>query len=195
MRLTLHLLVLAAPWLASGENIGPKLAQSLKLRPGDTVAEVGAGAGDSAVSLADVLAGSKVFVTELDARKLAALRQRASADRRLIPIEAGERDTLLPAACCDAIYMQNAYHHILQPADFLASVKRSLKPGGRFAVLDFGPTWYLRFWTPSGAPPNRRGHGIDPEETVRELKDAGFEILSREPNYWGRQYLVLARVP
>jgi predicted methyltransferase len=53
-----------------------------------------------------------------------------------------------------------------------ASLLRSLKPGGRLAVLDFTPA------TKVSASPGKRGegdsHGVMPATVIEELKAAGF---------------------
>ena len=67
-------------------------------------------------------------------------------------------------------------HHFEDPAAMNASLFRSLKPGGRLAVQDFRP--------PPDAenPPGRRAedkhHGVTASTIERELKAAGFEIVS-----------------
>jgi predicted methyltransferase len=70
--------------------------------------------------------------------------------------------------------MRDVYHHITTPsiAAFNKSVFASLKPGGRFAVIDFRGRPGSA--VPEGVPANRGGHGIPPEVVVDEIKAAGF---------------------
>jgi SAM-dependent methyltransferase len=89
--------------------------------------------------------------------------------------------------------MRFVYHHIAEPAPWLASVKSSLKPGGRFLVIDFPPTWWLAWSVPKGAPPNRKGHGITADEVEKELRAAGFVIEKRIEPWDGRRFAILAR--
>ena len=105
-----------------------RLRQLLSLKEGDTVAEIGAGSGELSLELARRLGtSSTVFATELDPAKLAALRKvgAQAAGARLLIVEAGAADTNLPAACCDAAFLRNVYHHIGDPAAFTASVARA----------------------------------------------------------------------
>lgn len=75
-----------------------------------------------------------------------------------------------------------------------ASLLKSLKPGGRLAVIDFTPP------PPSDVnenPPGRRGednhHGITLATLQKELTAAGFDIVSAETT--NRAVTVVARRP
>ena len=54
-------------------------------------------------------------------------------------VEGAPAATKLPDECCDAIFVRYVYHHFGDPPAMNASILRSLKPGGRFAVMDAGP--------------------------------------------------------
>jgi SAM-dependent methyltransferase len=119
-----------------------------------------------------------VYATDLGAPQLAALRQAVARDRltNVIVIEAGERSTNLPAACCDAVLVRDAYHHLTQPREITRSLAAALRPGGRLAVIDFPPRPNSE--VPAGVPANRGGHGVPPDVVVGEVKAAGLTHLS-----------------
>ena len=58
---------------------------------------------------------------------------------------------------------------------------RSLKPGGRLAILDFPPRKGLD--PVEGVPANRGGHGIPQNIVVEELTAAGLQ-LEKTVNDW-----------
>ena len=70
--------------------------------------------------------------------------------------------------------MRRVYHHVSSPASFNRSLFAAIKPGGRLAVIDFEPRWYLP--TPSEAAEGRGGHGVSPLVVQQDLRQAGFEI-------------------
>jgi SAM-dependent methyltransferase len=57
----------------------------------------------------------------------------------VVVLEGAESSTNLPSACCDAIFLRDAYHHLTRPQEFDASLLAALKPGGRLAIMDFPP--------------------------------------------------------
>jgi ubiquinone/menaquinone biosynthesis C-methylase UbiE len=160
-----------------------KLVEVLRIRPGSTVADVGAGGGalEPALSRA-VGAEGRLYATDVSADRLADIRKviASSSLSNVTVVHAGAADTNLPAACCDAIFMRLVYHHFGDPpAAMNASLLRSLKPGGRLAVLDFRPDSGV-----SAAPGKRsegNSHGVMPATVVEELTAAGFVNVHEVP--------------
>jgi len=191
---------LAAPCQGFDREI-ERLADATGAREGSVIADIGAGSGAQAIALAGRVGGGRVYATEIDSRERAkiAVAARKAGRTNVVVIEAGETRTGLPEVCCDAIYMRGAYHHITQPAPFLASVWQSLRPRGVFVVIDFPPTLLLWPWKPKGIPANRGGHGIPPEILEQELRTAGFErtrFVEHWSGFWPvRQYAIIVRKP
>ena len=186
VRLLLLTALLCAPRAASaffGDDVAdetPRIARALELRPGDVVADVGAGDGSYAIALAPLVApGGRVLATELDDDAVAKIRDEAADARvtNLTALQGGIDTTNLPAGCCDAVLMRGVYHHLTAPAAIDASVFAALKPGGRFLVVDFPPSFWLSLWTPEGIPADRGGHGIPLDVLVREVEGAGFRTV------------------
>lgn len=159
---------------AQAEREVPQLADVLQLRPGMTVADVGAGFGATTVVLGKWIGEGRVFATDVGERQLRVIREYVEKEglKNVTVIEGAAAATNLPAACCDAIFMRDVYHHITAVDGFNKSVLASLKPGGRLAVLDFLPAPGSKL--PAGVPANRGGHGIPPSVIVEELTAAGF---------------------
>jgi SAM-dependent methyltransferase len=117
-----------------------------------------------------------VYATEIDAKKLAALREEVARRKlaNVIVVESKEADTNLPAGCCDAIFLRRVYHHLTKPAEFDTGLVRSLKSGGRLAIIDFPPRAGLE--PVEGVPSNRGGHGIPEKIVIEELTAAGLRV-------------------
>ncbi len=148
----------------------PELTKLLELKPGMTVADVGAGFGAWTVRFAKVVGNSgRVYASDIGPAQLAALRDTVRRDSlsNVTVIEGAANATNLPALCCDAILIRDAYHHLTQPEDIVKSLAAALKPGGRLAVIDFPPRPNSE--VPSGVPTNRRGHGVPPEVVEKEV--------------------------
>jgi ubiquinone/menaquinone biosynthesis C-methylase UbiE len=149
----------------------------MQWKPGITVADIGAGDGTYTFAAEKIVSASgHVYATEIDAAKLTALREEV-AKRKLANVtvvESAADDTKLPSDCCDAIFMRRVYHHITSPETFDKNLLRSLKPGGRLAIIDFAPDKSLP--PVEGVPANRGGHGIPQKIMVDELTAAGFRV-------------------
>ena len=169
-----------------------RLASAMEWKPGATVADIGAGDGRWAFAAArEVGPAGKVFATELDAEKLAALKSEV-AKRHLANVtilESKEADTNLPPECCDAIFLRRVYHHLTKPAEFDAAMLRSLKPGGRLAIIDFPPRSGLG--DVEGVPANRGGHGIPQKVAVEELTSAGFQVIKTIDDWPNSDYCLV----
>ena len=162
---------------ASATDEIPKLAALMDWKAGTVVADIGAGDGSYAfASVEHVGRTGKVFATEIDAEKLKALRAEVKKRdlQNLTVVESGDAETNLPASCCDAIFLRRVYHHLTKPVEFDASLIRSLKPGGKLAIIDFPP--HPEYGKVKGVPKDREDHGIQQKILIDELTKAGFQI-------------------
>jgi ubiquinone/menaquinone biosynthesis C-methylase UbiE len=198
-----HLLALAALALFASDSYdkeAKRLGDLMNWRPGEIIAEIGAGEGQMSFAAAvRVGAGGRVYSTELDLTKLAHLR--AETARRNLKnvsiVEAGHIATNLPDNCCDAIFMRHVYHHFEKPAQTDAGILRALKSGGLLGIIDFPPRKGPNSTSPPDEPSrNHSGHGILKETLIQELVSAGFEIV-RQPEDWPnhQDYCIIARKP
>jgi ubiquinone/menaquinone biosynthesis C-methylase UbiE len=133
-----------------------RLVKLLELRSDAVVADLGAGSGEVTIEMARQLGPtSRVYGTDINPKRLEEIKQAAAkaALSNVVALEGGSVNTNLPEACCDALFVRHVYHHFAEPAAMNASILRSLKPGGRFAVMD-GP----RNAQP-GVPAAARGSG------------------------------------
>ena len=174
----------------------PRLAETLALKPGMVVADVGAGGGAVSVVMAKWLGPEgRVYATDIGAAQLAEIKAAVTQEAlsNVVVIEGAEASTNLPRECCHAIFLRDVYHHLTRPHEFDASVLAALKPGGRLAIMDFPPDPGSA--VPAGVPSDRGGHGIPASILVTEVTGAGFrhlETMTRWPPDDERSRLFLA---
>lgn len=169
-----------------------RLAALMEWKPGTIVADIGAGDGIySFAAVEHVGATGKVYATEIDAKKLEELKSEVARRKlqNVVVIESKEADTNLPTACCDAIFLRRVYHHLTKPAEFDANLVRSLKPGGRLAIIDFPARSGLE--PVEGVPANRSGHGIPHKVVIEELTAAGLQMEKVVSGWPENDYCVL----
>lgn len=153
------------------------LADLLDWQSGSVVGEIGGGKGQLTIPASQRVGPSgKVYATELDAKALAHLEEIGRRQKNITFIKATETDTNLPGECCDSIFMRLVYHHFTKPAEMAASLFKSLKAGGRLAVIDEEPRAGTAVL--DGAPKNRQGHGVPQKVLIDELTAAGFRVVA-----------------
>ena len=170
------------------------LVQVLKIKEGSTVGEIGAGTGELTMLLAKTVGQSgRILSNELNPDRVKAITAAAAADglANVTPVQGASAETKFADQCCDAIFMRDVYHHFDDPPAMNGSIFKSLKPGGRLAIIDFTPP-------PGGEnSPGHRAednhHGVTAATVEQELKAAGFEIVSSTTE--GRAVKVVARRP
>ncbi len=184
--------IFAARVRANAADEIKRLAALMEWKPGTMAADIGAGDGIyTFAAVEQVGAAGKVYATEIDAKKLEELRAEV-AKRKLqnvIVVESKEADTGLSTACCDAIFLRRVYHHLTKPAEFDANLVRSLKPGGRLAIIDFPARSGLD--PLEGVPSNRGGHGIPQKIVIEELTAAGLQMEKVVNDWPDKDYCVL----
>jgi len=159
--------------LKSADAEVPRLMELLQLTPGMTVADVGAGFGAWTMKFSKSLGPTgRVYANEIGGPQLAALRDAVTREKltNVTVVTDAPASTNLPAGCCDAILIRDAYHHLTDSAPLIRSFAASLKPGGRLAVIDFPPRPNTE--VPAGVPANRLGHGVPPDVVVSEVSAA-----------------------
>jgi ubiquinone/menaquinone biosynthesis C-methylase UbiE len=190
----------AAPGLACAQDgfasDAARLVTVLQLHDGQTVADIGAGGGELTIALArEVGPSGRVYATELGEDRLRELREATESAglKNVSVLEAHATRTNLPERCCDALVLRRVYHHIDDPGLMNVSLRESLKPGGLLAIIDFNPDS-----AESTDPANRDTgdqHGVTSETVVRELGQAGFEVVNVEKGGSAGRYMVVGRRP
>lgn len=186
--------------IASAEIEIPLLVEALALKPGMTVADVGAGFGAWTIRFAKWIGpNGRVFSTDIGAAQLAALRESVKKEglTNVTVIEGAASSSNLPPQCCDAIVIRDAYHHLTAPQEILKSFAAALKPGGRLAVIDFPPREGSQ--VPAGVAADRGGHGVPPAVVEREGR-AVLTHLRTDPVWYPKSqpaslFLVLFEKP
>ena len=141
-----------------------QIVRRLGLKPGMTVADIGAGSGYHTVRLARALGPSgRVIAQDVMPNYLADLQQRVRGEGLgNVTVALGDpHDPRLPAGSVEVALMVHMYHEIEQPFGLLYNLVPALKPNARVAIVDLNRvTWE---------------HGT-PKDLLRcELAAAGYE--------------------
>lgn len=134
----------AADWLERPERDEEEkpelLLKALNLRPGDAVADIGAGTGYFSWRMAkQVGATGTVFAVEIQQEMLDLLGQKM-AERKITnvkPVLGTITDPHLPTNSVDVALMVDVYHEFDHPFEMIQAISRSLKPGGRIVFVEY----------------------------------------------------------
>lgn len=116
------------------------LLEALRLRPGDVVADIGAGTGFLARRLARKVGPTGVvYANDIQPEMLDVLRSKCLEERieNVKPVLGTITDPKLPPHAIDLAIMVDVYHEFSHPHEMLAAIVRALKPGGRVVFVEY----------------------------------------------------------
>ena len=134
----------AASWLERPERENEErtdlLVEAMELKPGEVVADIGAGSGYFTWRMAKAVAPTgKIYAVEIQ-QEMLDLIQRNMARRdvsNVVSTLGTTSDPKLPPAGVDTILLVDVYHEFDQPYEMLEAMTRSLKKGGRIVWVEF----------------------------------------------------------
>ncbi|MDB6121394.1 MAG: Methyltransferase type 11 [Pedosphaera sp.] len=134
----------AADWLERPEREQEEkpglLLEALKLKPGEVVADIGAGTGYYTRRMAQKV-GEKgiVYAVDIQQEMLDLLTNKMTELKihNVKPVLGTITDPKLPATAVDLILMVDVYHEFDHPYEMTQAMIKSLKPGGRIVFVEF----------------------------------------------------------
>src|SRR5579872_637821 len=133
-----------ADWLTrperEAEEQPEKALDALQLKPGMTVADIGAGVGYMSLRMAKRVGPSgKVYANDLQPEMLAKLRENAAKAKitNVITVLGDVADPKLPANAMDLVLLVDVYHEFSAPQQMLRKIRETLKPDGRLVLLEY----------------------------------------------------------
>lgn len=150
-----------------------KILNSMGVKPGMVIGEVGAGEGYFTFQLAErVGPEGKIFANDINKGSLRELRQKRDRDgiTNIETLVGKTEDPLFPAGQMDMVVMRYVFHDLEKPVPLMQNVKRALKPGAIVGILDRDPermTW-------------DDDHFMTKAEIVAALEKADYEMIRVE---------------
>lgn len=149
----------------------------LQLKQGDTVADLGAGGGYFSIKMAKVV-GEKgmVYAVDIDTESTEYIKNYAKENglNNVKVILATPHNSKLPQNSLDLIFIRNTYHHFENRVTYFQKLAKTLKPGGRIAIIDYLPEKNNYSW-----------HSTEVSIMIKEMKQAGFIVQ--------KQFFILKR--
>lgn len=144
---------------------------TLALKPGMYVGDVGAGTGFYSLRMAALVGPTgKVFSNDIQPAMLEKLRANAAAKhiKNIETVLGTESDPKLPVGTLDLVILVDVYHELSRPQRMLDHIRESLKPGGELALLEFKKE--------DPGVPIRPEHKMSLEEVKAEVTPEGYQF-------------------
>ncbi|MFT5443914.1 MAG: arsenite methyltransferase [Myxococcota bacterium] len=156
-----------------GWQLPDRVVESLAIKPGDRVAEIGAGNGYWLPWLAEAVGqNGRVYAVEVTDELVEQLTARVEREplRNVVVVRGQLDDPSLPAGKIDVAITSLTYHHIEDRPAYFKRLQASLASEGRVVHIDGRPDLPIPLrWLQSS------GHSSVPEEMENEMNDAGYE--------------------
>ena len=158
---------------------------ALDLKAGETLADIGAGSGYFTFRFARKVGDSgRVYAVDINSDMILYMNRyiRDKKVKNVTTVLSAPDDPLLPDVSINRFFICNTWHHVENRPQYIALMKKMLKPGGQIIVLD-----YKKEQLPVGPPPEMK---MAREEVIREMEAGGFK-LAKEHTFLPYQYFLV----
>jgi ubiquinone/menaquinone biosynthesis C-methylase UbiE len=162
-----------------------EVVRALAIKPGETIADIGSGSGYFTLRFAAAVGDTgRVYGVDVDPAMIRHLNRRIrdAALRNVQTVLSEPDDPLLPDRSIDRFVVVDTWHHIEKQAEYLALMKRMLRPRGQVVMID-----YQKRELPVGPPLAMK---IAREDLVRQMETNGFR-LAKEHTFLPYQYFLV----
>lgn len=169
-----------------------EVVSRLKLRPGDTVADIGAGTGVFSRPLARAVSPiGTLFAVEIDQELLDIIGERAAKEniKNIRTVLGKFEDPKLPSHEVDLAFFHDVLHHIEKRQEYLKTMASYLKPDGRIVVID------MIKGHPGAGHRNQPEMQISPDEVTQWMAGAGLQLVEEIALFDNKFFQVFARNP
>lgn len=176
-------------WLERSERETEEKPQlvidALEIKPGQTIADLGAGSGYYSFRIAPLVGPTgRVLAIDIEPKMLEVIAERAGREHvtNIATVRSSERDPNLAPHSVDLLFMVDVYHELEYPYEVMRKVREALKPGGRVALVEYraeDPQVQIK-----------PVHKMSEAQVRREMQAAGFRHVKTVPTL-PLQHLIL----
>jgi ubiquinone/menaquinone biosynthesis C-methylase UbiE len=158
---------------------------ALSLKPGEVIADIGAGSGYFTFPIAHHLGPEgKVYAVDVSPDMILHLNRRIRdlKTTNVVTVLADPDDPLLPEQSVNRFFICDVWHHVENPSKYLGMIKKVLKPGGQVIMIDF-----QKKELPFGPPMEMK---IARKDLIKQMESNGFR-LAKEHSFLPYQYFLV----
>ena len=145
-----------------------RVMDELGIKPGTSVADIGAGSGWFTVRAARRVGKEDlVYAVEINRSYVRHIKRRAAKEKltNVRTILGKADDPLLPPRSVDVVMLLKTYHEVAKPVALLRKLRAAMRPGGRLGVID-----------KNGIGTD---HGLNADVVIKEAAEAGFDVVEQ----------------
>jgi len=162
-----------------------EVIHALGLKPGETIADIGAGSGYFTFHLARHVGDKgKVYAVDVSPEMILHINRRIRELKanNVVTVLADPDDPLLPDRSVNRFFFSDSWHHIENQSKYLSLMKRMLKPGGEIVMIDLH-----KKELPFGPPMQKK---IAREDLIKQMESNGYR-LTKEHSFLPYQYFLV----
>jgi arsenite methyltransferase len=158
---------------SSPRNKPLEIIQSLQIREGFKVADIGSGGGFFTLEFARRVGGTgQVYAVDSETKYLEFVRQGTEKEGlgNVAFVLARGGEPTLPENSLDLAFLRNVFHHLPKPGKYFRDLKRFLKPSGKVAIIEhkkktgFSFVALLKHYTPT-------------QVIITEMEESGYFLV------------------
>jgi arsenite methyltransferase len=164
-----------------------EVIHALAIRPGEVIADIGAGSGYFTFHLARHVGDKgKVYAVDVSPDMVRHINRRIRDTKvtNVVSILADPDDPLLPDQSVNRFFICDVWHHIDNQTQYLSLMKKMLKPGGEIVMIDFH-----KRDLPVGPPMQMR---IAREDVIKQMGLNGFKLTKEHTSLPYQYFLVFS---
>ncbi len=149
-----------------------QVMDTLGIKPGKNVADIGAGSGWFTVRAARrVTATGTVYAVDINPEAIRYIKERAQKENLTnVQTAMGKADSPeLPPNSIDAVLMLKTYHEIAKPVELLRNLRPALRMGARVGIID--------------REGNGENHGVQKKVVLQETELAGYRLVEEHDDW------------
>ncbi|HEX2229493.1 MAG TPA: methyltransferase domain-containing protein [Candidatus Binatia bacterium] len=162
-----------------------EVVHALGLKPGEVIADIGAGSGYFTFHLArHVGPEGKVYAVDVSPDMIRHINRRIRDAKayNVVSVLAEPDDPLLPEQSVNRFFICDVWHHVENQTKYLSVMKKMLKEDGEIIMIDFH-----KADIPVGPPPQMK---IAREHVIKQMESNGFR-LKKEHTFLPYQYFLV----
>lgn len=165
------------------------IIEALDLKPGDTVADIGSGAGYFTGWLSQAVAPKGwVYAVDISEEAIRLLNEKVEfyPIKNITPVLCTESDLRLPHNSLDMAFLMNTFSVVKEKDRMLSNAMAALKDRGRLTIIDWRAT-------KDGPPGPPRGERLAEEKVIQSAERAGFKLLRKQDKLPSQYFLEFIR--